>query len=163
MNSKGVTLIEVLITVTMIVILLSASFWGYKQRGRELELNRSVLEVISNIEKVREMAMSGQTQSGSRPEGGFGIHFVQASGDYVIFVDANQNKLFDSGEEIETLELTEQMVFSFVSPSNPLDIVFIPPSPDVFINTAKTTAEIVLNYAGNTKKITVNSVGLIYE
>ena len=163
-GSSGVTLIEVLITISMITILLGVAFWGYRDRSREFDLKRSALELATNLEKVREMAMSARIVSGGieRPMGGYGIRFEKDYQGYIIFLDNNTNQNYDAGEEIEELFFIEGISIKSITPTNVVDIIFIPPSPDVYINGSDTdSAEITIGNSSITKKITVNPVGLI--
>ena len=172
MSSKeqGITLIEILITISMITILLGVVFWGYRERGREFDLRRSALELVVNLEKTREMAMSARIASGEieRPAGGYGLRFEKDSQNYIIFVDTNTDKDYDIGEEIEELILKQRIIIKSLSPphlDDVVDIVFIPPSPDVYINgSVLVNAEIelaLINDLNKTEKIIINPAGLI--
>jgi prepilin-type N-terminal cleavage/methylation domain-containing protein len=181
-NSSGVTLIELLIVVAVMLILMGVSFVGYKQRGEELGLKRAAYKVMADIEQVRETAMSSQKlSSGDVPKGGWGIHFnTTLPNEYIIFADKTltPNHFYDSGTEGSgtdgfkkiVLDEDNRIEISLLSPTippNSLDVVFLPPSPDVFINgfspslsEAKITVRLS-NYPSKTKTIIINSVGLI--
>ena len=174
---KGMTIIELLIVVAIMSILLGISFWGYNKRGDELILRRTTYQVISDIEKTREMAMSARkTGAGDRPEGGYGINFNTASpGQYIIFADlgAPPDKVYSgSPEAVETISLDSKIFIKDLniglSPESSIDVVFRPPSPDIYINTQMSgsiPAEITLalkNNPSKTRKIFVNSAGLVW-
>ena len=159
-KEKGVSLIELLITVTVMSILLAVSFWGYKDRGRELAFERAVFNFTTKLEQVREMAMSAQEVGTERPEGGYGVHFTIGNS-YIIFVDSFADKVYTAADTVvDTVSLEEGTGISALS-DTPLDIVFEPPSPSVYINGALGTAEITLSGAGRSRKIIINSAGLI--
>ncbi len=159
-KEKGVSLIELLITVTVMSILLAVSFWGYKDRGRELAFERAVFNLTTKLEQVREMAMSAQEVGTERPEGGYGVHFTIGNS-YIIFVDSFADKVYTAADTVvDTVSLEEGTGISALS-DTPLDIVFEPPSPSVYINGALGTAEITLSGAGRSRKIIINSAGLI--
>ncbi len=163
-GSLGISLIELLITISMITILLGIAFWGYKERSIELDLKRSALELVVNVEKTREMAMSARVVSGTteRPVGGYGIHFEKGFQNYIIFIDSDTDKNYDLGEEIEELSLGQGVSITLLSPDDVVDIIFIPPSPDVYINSSETdSAEIVIGNLSGTGKIIINPAGLI--
>jgi prepilin-type N-terminal cleavage/methylation domain-containing protein len=136
-NNKGTTLIEVLVVTVIAVILLGIAFLGYRGQGETLALRRNAYKSLADIEKTREMAMSAHPFSvGDAPEGGYGIYFnLNNRNQYIVFADIDANRQYDSpGELVETIPLEDNVELSAVFPNNPLYIVFLPPSPDVFIN-----------------------------
>jgi len=166
MKERGTTLIEILITISMITILLGVTFWGYRDRGRELGLKHSALEMVTNLEKVREMAMSARVigVGAERPEGGYGIRFIKNETSYILFADVTNNKSYDvgAGELNSTVLLKNGISIVLASPATTTDIVFIPPSPDVYINGSKAvSAEITIGSSIGTEKIIIGPTGLI--
>ena len=108
------------------------------------------------------MAMSAKEFEGVVPPGGYGINFQTNLTSYILFADLNNNKVFDSGEAIETLSLERGVKISNLSPASPLTISFTPPDPTVNINPSNSLAIITLSNNGQTKIIKVNKAGLIY-
>ncbi len=171
-NNRGTTLIEVLVVVIIASILLGAAFLEYRKRSQELALQRASHTLLAEIEKTRETAMSGRPLAdGEAPEGGYGLYFnTDDRSGYIVFADEgpSPNHLYNSGEEVEIIFFEENIELHSVSPDNPLNIVFIPPSPDVFINASNlplTEAEITLRLKNDFSKrrtIKVNSAGLIF-
>ena len=172
---RGMTMIELLVVIAIMSILLSISFWGYQQRGEELILRRTAYQVVSDIEDTREMAMSARKfNSGNRPEGGYGIYFNSSfPNQYIIFADNNQNKQYDVSERVgDIISLDSKITISDLkvnsSLSSPINIVFQPPSPDVYINSPTKNlniAEITLTLKSDhskQKKIFINSSGLVW-
>lgn len=166
-KQNGVTLIEVLITVAVMLILLGVAFWGYEERRGELKLQQAALELSSDIEKAREMAISARIEGPERPEGGFGVYLDKNSGIYIIFADVNADKEYNAGLDSikDEADLKQGITFTTILPADITNIIFIPPSPDVYINTAKDiNAEIIIALetdSSKTKKIIVNPAGLI--
>lgn len=160
MNQKGVTLIEFLVVTLVISILLGTIFAGYRGRNKELVLQRVASKLTADIERTREMAMSAQGVSA----GGYGIHFRNNwSGQYVIFADENSNQARSANEDMSTIIIENDIVIELSS--NKLDIVFVPPVPDVYIDGAEGNARIRVSIDGNPskfKEIIVNSAGLVY-
>lgn len=164
------TLVEVLITMAIIGILLAVSFLGYRPRGQELALQRSAFKIAADIESAREMAMSAQKHSsGDIPAGGYGVYFDTANPfSYILFadLDASKGRKSDGSEDVKGLKIESGLTLSALSPSNPVNITFVPPSPDVYLQ-GGTTAEqvnIVITIQADpskTKTISVNKAGLI--
>jgi prepilin-type N-terminal cleavage/methylation domain-containing protein len=164
-KEKGMTLIEILISVAIMSILLAIGFWGYKDKGEELAFEKAIIEISSNIEEVREMALSAKQIGGVRPTGGYGVYFEKNKSSYIIFCDKNENKKYDGPTETEkTISLENISVINILPPrpDNAVDIVFIPPSPDIYVNSDKTaSAEITFSGADKDRKIIINQAGVI--
>ena len=159
---KAFTLIELLV-VTGIIILLSALVLpNYRTGESQLALQRSANKLAQDIRRAQEMAMSAKEFEGVVPPGGYGINFQTNLTSYILFADLNNNKVFDSGEAIETLSLERGVKISNLSPASPLTISFTPPDPTVNINLSNSLAIITLSNNGQTKIIKVNKAGLIY-
>ncbi|PJA83995.1 MAG: hypothetical protein CO145_02925 [Candidatus Nealsonbacteria bacterium CG_4_9_14_3_um_filter_37_13] len=159
---KAFTLIELLV-VTGIIILLSALVLpNYRTGESQLALQRSANKLAQDIRRAQEMAMSAKEFEGVVPPGGYGINFQTNLTSYILFADLNNNKVFDSGEAIETLSLERGVKISNLSPASPLTISFTPPDPTVNINPSNSLAIITLSNNGQTKIIKVNKAGLIY-
>ena len=159
---KAFTLIELLV-VTGIIILLSALVLpNYRTGESQLALQRSANKLAQDIRRAQEMAMSAKEFEGVVPPGGYGINFQTNLTSYILFADLNNNKVFDSGEAIETLSLERGVKISNLSPASPLTISFTPPDPTVNINPSNSLAIITLSNNGQTKIIKVNKAGLNY-
>jgi len=149
--------------VTGIIILLSALVLpNYRTGESQLALQRSANKLAQDIRRAQEMAMSAKEFEGVVPPGGYGINFQTNLTSYILFADLNNNKVFDSGEAIETLSLERGVKISNLSPASPLTISFTPPDPTVNINPSNSLAIITLSNNGQTKIIKVNKAGLIY-
>jgi len=135
---------------------------NYRTGESQLALQRSANKLAQDIRRAQEMAMSAKEFEGVVPPGGYGINFQTNLTSYILFADLNNNKVFDSGEAIETLSLERGVKISNLSPASPLTISFTPPDPTVNINPSNSLAIITLSNNGQTKIIKVNKAGLIY-
>jgi len=165
-------MIEILIVTAVMLILLGSCFIGQRQREREFELQRSVFKIITDIERAREMAMSAEKFGTEVPEGGWGIHFDNSSHtSYILFADIgpSPDKKYSGPSEIkETIFLGgEKERVKLDSSFSPIDIVFVPPSPDVYlwqeVEFVDDKVEITVGIEDpvKTKTIIVNKAGLI--
>lgn len=84
----GFTLVELLIAIAIVGIITTimvVNFWREGQRG---ELRQAAEVLASNLRKVQNMGMTGQSLGGSVPAGGFGIYFDKAGpAEYKLFGD----------------------------------------------------------------------------
>ncbi len=169
-KEKGMTLIEILVTTAIIGTLLAVSFLSYRPRGQELALQRSAFKIAADIESVREMAMSAQKDSsGDIPAGGYGIYFDTTNPfNYILFadLDASKSRKSDGSEDVKSVEIEKGLVLKTLSPSNPANITFVPPSPNVYLQGGTIIGQVDIIIAiqtdpSKTKTIIVNKAGLI--
>jgi len=162
--SKSFTLVELLVAVGIIILLTALVLPDYRAGERQFALQRSASKLAQDLRRAQEMAMSAK-EPPTAPDtfkGAYGINFQTNSSNYILFADLDNDQIYDSGEEIETLPLEKKVKISNLSPASPLTISFTPPDPTININPSDSLASITLTNNGQTKIIKVNKVGLIY-
>lgn len=181
---RGFTLLEITVVVSIIILLSTVFIASYRGGEKQFALKRSAHQLAQGLRRAQEMAMSGQEFKGAF-QGGFGIHFTvtpeaENTGTYTLFVDCDNDKVFDGGiptcddctgescigptfsEEIEIFSLEEGIKIANLLPSSPLDVVFFPPDPEITITPSANLASITLTFDGQSQKIiTINTAGLI--
>jgi prepilin-type N-terminal cleavage/methylation domain-containing protein len=169
-REKGMTLVEILIAIAIIGILLAVSFSGYRPRGQELALQRSAFKVLADIENTREMAMSAlKHSSGSVPIGGYGVYFNIANPtNYILFadLDASRDRKSDGSEDVKSVNMEKGIILKTLSPSSPVNIIFVPPAPNIFLQGGIIIGRVDITITiqtdiTKTKIISVNKAGLI--
>jgi prepilin-type N-terminal cleavage/methylation domain-containing protein len=179
---KSFTLVELLIVIGIITILSSISFPFYRNAQKQYILESEAQKLAQEIRKVEEMGMSAKEITNPNnpsekfvPSGGYGIYFKLGPQRIIIFADCNNSHTYTPGnacgsipnrfpEKIKDLNLDSRVRLAHLSPSSPLDIVFKPPDPTVFINGGD-LATITISLESDpskTKKIIINKAGLIY-
>jgi len=163
-SQKSFTLVELLVTTGIILLISALIFPNYRAGEEELSLQRSAQKVAQDLRRVEELALSAKAypNAPSTFKGGYGINFQINSTSYTLFADLDDQKDFDSGEEIEISDLEEKVKITGLS-ATPLNVVFLSPDPEVFIS-GGSEAQITLSFETNptkTKIIKVNQVGLI--
>ncbi len=189
MKNQGFTLLELLISITVIAILTSISFWGYNAKKDTLVLRDEVGIIASKTENMRERAIGSQYWHEKLPSGGYGMFFtISNDNQYITFADCDSNELFDSNtlpcgiaggfrERIETTYLNDRLKIKDINVIDiggeigvsELTIVYKFPFPKAVIKdeTGNTfdNANIVVGIPGRQdqeKTIYFNSAGLIY-
>lgn len=172
-QNRGYTLIELLMVVAIISIMAVAAFANYGTNRKNAVLRQEAQKLILDLRRAQNMAMNvSQLSSTEIPLGGYGIRFVLSSGNYTIYADKDDNKVYSgAGERLVTRALNSPVAIRGVriginlvslSPASPADINFVPPNPKVKINTNDNYfARITLRYGGAggpTKNITVNGI-----
>jgi type II secretory pathway pseudopilin PulG len=147
--------------IGILVVLLLANYRG---REKQYELNNAARQLVSNLRKAQNMAMSGS--GGYR---GYGIYASGNSFSYIIFGDKNDNQRYDGGDDIlEAIQMPSKTKILSVSPSSGggLSVNFRPPAPTTYINgqsTAGLSAAFILQTtdASLSKTVTATTAGLI--
>jgi prepilin-type N-terminal cleavage/methylation domain-containing protein len=161
---KAFTLVELLVTISIITILTAIVVFNYRSGGEQLALQRAANQLAEDIRRTMEMALSGKERAGSFPQGGYGIYFnTSSASSYIIFADSNGNKNYDSGEEVEVVKIKEKNITIFsISSGSSLSITFLPPVPEInFLPSSETVNISLRNSQSQTKNIFINKVGLI--
>jgi type II secretory pathway pseudopilin PulG len=187
-NNKGITLIEILVAVSIIIILSSASFLGTRTMSNGTKLKMSAQKLASDLRKMQSFVLNLQDYNSSIPDGGWGVYFDNHSGNedhYVLFADIDNDAVFDDNgtEMYAQIDLPAGVMFSKwegrilpaafsdINPNSRLIASFQPPDPQVTIclshnnnncNTNYDEIRITLsNSSGSTRVIEINKFGLI--
>lgn len=172
--SKSFTLIELIIGVSIIIILSVIVIGNYEWGGYRVELQQTTHQVIQDMSKLRNRALSSPIDS-PRP----GIYIGISTSSYIIFEDLNGDYVYTSGEEKEVISLGENMIFQSTgcpesdplscppaSPPGAVNITFISPEPKIKIirggtETAGVMITIWSKKTDSTSSIFVGESGLI--
>jgi len=163
-DQKSFTLAELLVVSGIILLMSAIIFPNYRAGEQEFALQRSAHKLSQDLRRAEELALSAKAYPGapSSFKGGYGVNFQINSTLYTLFADLNDNKVFDPGEDLEIPNLEKKVKISGLSAS-PLNVVFLPPDPQVFIS-GGSEAQITISLETNpqkTKIIKVNQAGLI--
>ncbi|MFH1180984.1 MAG: type II secretion system protein [bacterium] len=152
---KGFTLVELAVVVGIILLFSVLIFPNFKSGRKNLALLRSASKLSQDIRRAQNMAMSSK--------GSFGIKIDKNSSNYILFIDSNNDHIYNISEEIELLVLEEDITVSGLFPDfSPLNITFSPPDPVTNFNPDSSTISIVISNGEKQKTIFVNKAGLIY-
>lgn len=165
---KGVTLIELLVTMTMIAIISSVVFGARGSIERKLALQRAAYRLSQDFREVQEMAMGSKQGScaGGKNICGFGLYFELAK--YTFFIDcapdcSTSNHQKDAQDAIlRSVELEGDIIVQGTNPNN-LSVLFSPPDPIAYINGTDwgTEATITFSLSSETRQVKINSAGKI--
>ncbi len=161
--NRGFTLIELVVVISIIGLMTGLVLANYRSGEKNLALQRSAHKLSQDLRRAQEMATSAREFQEQTPPGGYGIYLNLLQPDrYVLFADLDGGLDYDTGEDVETLELEENIDIDSLSPGSPLTIVFSPPDPSVTLAPDAATAVITIEGGGAQKNIRVNKAGLIY-
>jgi prepilin-type N-terminal cleavage/methylation domain-containing protein len=177
-DNNGFTLLEVIISLFIITMMAGLFLANYHSTSQNTDLAFAAQQAASELREAQNNSLGSVPYGGSLPAGGWGIHFIKQSNTYLLFADANNNKLYDSSPtESDTAKggrvfvLPANVVVDDIQAGgasrNVLDITFLPPDPVARIYwdaiSSSTTAIITLkqNNSGKTANINVNILGMI--
>lgn len=175
-NLMGFTLIELVVSISIIGLVTGIFLANYHSTNKQSELTMAAQRLVSDIRLAQSYSLGSKEYGGSVPSGGWGAHFdrVSSPGSYKIFADSNGNKAYDSGEDdkdkggqtvnfpagVRVAEINAGVLVDLV------DITFLPPDPTTEIwdgAASYNTAQIKLEGETEdlTKIIAVNFFGLV--
>ncbi len=169
-NQSGFTLIETLVSISIIALISGIFIANYRGAEKRSNLNLAAQKVASDIRFAQNYALGLQEFNGSSPPGGWGVYFTAASSQYIIFADTNApdgNQNYDGASEMfRLLDLPDGITISLIDGASPasVSIVFDPPDPITWVYGADdNSVDITLteSVTGTAKTITVNFLGLI--
>ena len=158
MKKPGFTLIELIVSVSIIALVTGIFLANYSSANRRSDLTMTAQKLVTDIRLAQNYGLGlsryGLSGSTNVPSGGWGAHFDLANygnNKYVIFADDDGDSLFDAGEDnltygAQVTTLPANIVIDSIkvgtavgasvgfSTENKTDITFLPPDPITTIN-----------------------------
>lgn len=174
-NELGFSLIEVIVSASIIVLLVSVSLPNLSAFRERKRLEASAESLASLLAELQNGVMTGQDFGAGVGSYGVRLQTGEVSGAFVFF-DADSDRRYDREEQVERLSVfySGKISISELSPREALvggqvlDVVFLTPRGDIALNASNSfdnVAEVVLTQAGKkeTQTITINPIsGNIY-
>lgn len=170
MNTKGLTLVELLVVISIIVIATGIVVMNSNSSKSDIDLFNTKNSIISNISRAKEMALSGAGATSSTNYG-VGVWFPDSAGKYYYiyknYETGNSDRGYDSSDVIiEKVTLPDGIKYARVGTN--YGVLFTPPTPHVAICTSATACagtlfelNVLKDAGGSTHTIKVNKAGLI--
>lgn len=165
-NNKGFTVVEMLVSISILVIITSFSVVNFNTWKKNEDLRQSIRELADNIRSAQTKSLSGEMFDGDLPNG-YGIYFSNASSSsYILFADLDNDSIYDyiDGELIDTYYLADNVSISKLTPiySDELTIIFKTPNAKIYINKniSADSAEIELTHSNtaNSKIVEIRRI-----
>jgi len=136
MKAKAFTIIELLVTISVIMILTGIVLVSYQTGQKQLTLQRATSKLAQDIRRVQGMAMSAKEcqPCGGVPAGGYGIYLHQGDDFYILYADGGNEQRDGNGIsgdfDIETIYIEEGVYIVNLTPAT-ASINFKPPDPTI--------------------------------
>lgn len=175
-KNKGFTLIEVIVSLTIVALISGAMMANYRAGEETNKLILAANSLSGDFRAAQNNTLGAVRYGTTTPDGGWGIHIDLDESDtsYKLFANENydngNNLTYDEGEALEeyggkTVELEEGITMASTTAGSELDVTFVPPDPDTMIydgDSLQGEVEIFLeNNQGLVKKVKVSSFGLV--
>lgn len=162
----GFSMIELLVVISIIGLVATLALVNYRNGQRKYILTQAVQQLVSDIRKTQNMALSGFDISSQY--NGYGIYIAKNESSYLIYGNKNSDPNYQPSDDIiETISLPVIINIKSVSPaSNKLHVFFEPPQPITYLNgnnTAGVSENITLELEdfSLSKTVRVSTAGLI--
>lgn len=166
-QQAGFTLTELLVVMFIISLLSGLVLANHRSGQKRYALSQATQQLVSDLRKAQNMAMSGVDIEGQYYGYGIYIRRLDSVVYYRIYADKDDDNKYDSGESLETVNLPEGIEIKATSPASKVDVFFRSPEPTTYINYPASvnpgTITLELKGTSSTKTITVTTTGLIYS
>lgn len=154
-NRKGFTLIELLVTMSLIVLFVTGALMYNRSTDKQLSIFREQAKIVSLVHQARSMAITTFNRTvGSDTPCGYGFALNSQTGGFLFkrmprssfgtsecgaFLngarqyDASFDVIVDSFS-LSGAEVVLENNSDFISPENPVEVLFIPPDPKAYTN-----------------------------
>jgi type II secretory pathway pseudopilin PulG len=147
LNSAGFTIIELVVSTSILVIVTTLIFANYPNFDDGISLRKTAQEIALTVRQAQTYGLGvREFRSGTGIYPGYGVHFSVASQDsFILFADVNGNNAYDgssedissfkiqTGEKISGLCANEKTLPSAGCAFGAEDIIFFRPKPLVII------------------------------
>lgn len=160
--NKAFSLIELIVTVSIISVILSVVLYNYGNFNDKLALSAAAQELAVSIRQAQAYGINVKESgvSSNQFNYAYGIYFSnQTPNSYYIYVDANSNNKYDSGgsELVERVDFKNGVTVNNICDSGAcpatgvttMSAGFLRPNPDAriyFINSSGTVTSGPLSY-----------------
>jgi len=140
-NRNGFSVIELLVTISIIGILISGLITYNHSAERQLILTKERAQLVDTLNRAKAMSLNAFAGVPGDAPCGVGVHFDDVQSEYVIFLDRTSNcergpgfGRFSPGEEFEQYIKIDDKI-ELTSLGNSVgDVFFAPPDPRVFFD-----------------------------
>lgn len=168
MNSRGFTLVEMIVSIFISALIAASVLPGYRDFQKRASLLQDAHHLSEGIREAQEMSVSGKKISSVFPDA-YGVYLQENGEEYIIYADMNGDGLYSiiQDEMIRTVDLHNYIKIKDLPYGSSLNITFYPPDPRTEIRNGTQTPDelsIVLGIDNLSyeKNVYINKAGLTY-
>ncbi|MBT7007912.1 MAG: prepilin-type N-terminal cleavage/methylation domain-containing protein [Candidatus Jacksonbacteria bacterium] len=147
-STAGFTLLELMVTTSLIIIISAAMFVNLRDYNSSKQLDLAGNEFVFQVERMRNFTQTGKKFNDLVSPGGWGVQF--SAGDenaiqYILFADMDSNEAYTAGEQFSSATLPHTVYFKQISSASlgvPVDIVYKPSYGDYYIDGERASSDI---------------------
>jgi len=150
--SKGFTLIELIVVISIIVLITALTLPNYRAGDKLLALQRATHKLSQDLRRAQEMAISAKEFEGEVSAYGIYLNEDQPT-KYILFADIDGDQEYSGlNEQVEeiTLETNIEIREFYPIHQSSLHIVFSPPDPSTTFSPDASSAVIEVAIEGST-------------
>lgn len=151
---KGFSLLEVLIVVTIVALLASASSGLYSNYNKGVEIKSVAETLLFDLKEMQSKSMVGENDSAGLTVK-WGIHFVNGATQYYELFSTPTTYSDVAKKIIFTKYLSKGLTFTDPATSSTKDIIFNR------ISGGSTASSVSITSSGSTKTLSVSTIGNI--
>lgn len=179
MKKSAFTLIEMVISISIIMIIAALFIANYRSTSKRTDLIMAAQKLVADVHYAQNNALGLVKYNGEVPPGGWGVYFNRDQNSYIIFADLNAPgesgyMEYNPGEGdinygARAIEFPPNIVIDSLKDSfdfqQNLNVTFLPPDPqtNIYNGTATSTGMLVQLKEGRNnsyKTVQVNFLGL---
>lgn len=167
LNRSGFTLVEMLVSISIVSLMSGLFIANYKYSNYQAALTSTIQKTTSDLRLTQSYSLGAQEFGGSIPGGGWGVRFNTGTPTgYIIYADLNGNHAYDSGELLKNVDFPANVRLDSTNKGAVLNICFQPPDPTTYLNgTVNDPIPAVVTLkeinSQKTRTIIINFIGLI--
>ena len=170
-RKRGFSMIELLVTISILIVVSGLVFFNQSRFHSNILIENLAYEISLTIRQAQSYGLQTKESEGGF-SAGYGVRFDVTENDkFIFYADKDGNHIYDTNDVIvDELKMTNKNKINKLCASancsegevDMLNIAFIRPDPDAYINTNKEIGEIyIISARGEQEKITVNEIGQI--
>lgn len=103
---KGFTLIELMVSIAIMAFIVGVALINHGKFNNTIALTNLSYEMALSIREAQVYGVSVRSFGSVTPTQ-YGVWFYGNPTQYILFADTNGNNVFDSGEAVETAQITQ--------------------------------------------------------